>query len=124
MFSQIVHKIYSAEKSGPIKYYNGFMSRKTKLTKNRWEILTNAVKYGYTISDACEMAHIGRSTYYKWLSDYPDLNKVIVEATDLQWKYADWRSRYDYRGYERRNLNRPSLSYSSPNNLPFDITEE
>ena len=28
------------------------------------------------------------STFYKWLTDFPDFNKAVVEATDLQWKYT------------------------------------
>ena len=61
------------------------------------------------------------STFYKWLTDFPDFNKAVVEATDLQWKYTNWRIRHGYRGYERHNLNRPSKAYQSPNNVPFNI---
>lgn len=97
------------------------MSRKIKLTKERTQIIVGAIRDGYTITDACEMACIGRGTYYKWLEEFPDFNKAVVEATDLQWKYATWRVRHGYRGYERRHLNRPPVNYKSPNNIPFTI---
>ncbi|MBR2543600.1 hypothetical protein IKF03_03360 [Candidatus Saccharibacteria bacterium] len=97
------------------------MSKKTKLTKKTWEIIVNGVLEGCTITDVCELACIGRSTYYKWLSDYPDFNKAVVEATDLQWKYASWRVKHGCRRYRRRRLNRPSKSYQSPGNVPFAI---
>ena len=97
------------------------MSRKLKLTETTWAIIVRGVRDGYTISDACAMANVGRSTYYKWLAKFPDLNKAIVEATDLQWKYANWRVKNCYRGYERPHLNRPSKYYQSPDNVPFSI---
>ena len=97
------------------------MSKKSKLTAERWKIITGGIRDGYTVSDACKMACIGRSTYYKWLDEFPDFNKAIVEATDLQWKYADYMVRHGgYRGY-KRHLNRPSPAYQSPNNVPFEI---
>lgn len=96
------------------------MSNRTKFTKERWQILIDATKKGYTITDACRMAGIGRSTLYKWLKIYPDLNRAFVEATDLQWKYASHKIHHNYRGY-KRNLIRPSKYYESPNNVPFDI---
>ena len=59
--------------------------------------------------------------YYKWLGEYPDLNKAVCEATDLQWKYAyDIVRKRKKRGYNRK-LNRPSENYQSPNNLPFTM---
>lgn len=97
------------------------MSRKMKLNEKIWQIIVGGVRDGYTITDACAMANVGRSTYYKWISKYPDFNKAIVEATDLQWKYAYWRVRNGYRGYERPHLVRPSKYYRSPGNLPFEI---
>lgn len=97
------------------------MSRKLKLTKERMQIIVEGIRNGFTITDVCDMAHIGRSTYYKWLGEFPDFNKAIVEATDLQWKYIDWQMQKYYRGYTRSRLNRPSKYYQSPNNLPFDI---
>lgn len=95
------------------------MARKIKLTEKRAQIIVGAIRDGYTITDVCEMACIGRSTYYKWLEEFPDFNKAVVEATDLQWKYATWRVRHGYRGYERHHLNRPSVNYKSLNNMPF-----
>lgn len=97
------------------------MSRKMKLTEQIWEIIVGGVRDGYTITDACAMANVGRSTFYKWLEKYPDFNKAIVEATDLQWKYAYWRVRNGYRGYKRPHLVRPSKDYQSPGNVPFEI---
>lgn len=97
------------------------MSRKMKLTEQIWEIIVGGVRDGYTITDACAMANVSRSTFYKWLEKYPDFNKAIVEATDLQWKYAYWRVRNGYRGYKRPRLVRPSKDYQSPGNVPFKI---
>ena len=98
------------------------MSRKTKLNEKIWEIIVRGgVRDGYAISDACAMANVGRSTFYKWLEKYPDLNKAIVEATDLQWKYASWKIKNGYRGYNRPHLVRLSKDYQSPNNVPFEI---
>lgn len=47
--------------------------------------------------------------------------KAVVEATDLQWKYAEQLVRSGYRGYTRR-LNRPSVNYQSLGNIPFEMT--
>ena len=96
------------------------MSNRTKFTKERWGTVVGTIRDGYTLTDACQMAGIGRSTVYKWLKIYPDLNKAIVEATDLQWKYTSYQMRRNYRGY-KRNLVRPSKYYQSPNNVPFKI---
>ena len=97
------------------------MSRKSGLTERVWQTIVGGIRDGYTITDACAMANVSRSAFYKWLTDFPDFNKAVVEATDLQWKYANWRIRHGYRGYERHHLNRPSKAYQSPNNVPFDI---
>lgn len=67
------------------------------------------------------MVNVSRSAFYEWLTGFPDFNKAVVEVTDLQWKYANWRIRRDYRGYERHHLNRLSKAYHSPDNVPFDI---
>lgn len=97
------------------------MSRKTKFTKERAEIVLGLVRDGYSVTDACRGANIARSTFYKWLSEYPDFNKAVCEATDLQWKYTSQLVRKRRpRGYNRR-LNRPSANYQSPNNLPFEM---
>lgn len=99
------------------------MSRKTKFTKERAEIVLGLVRDGYSVTDACSGANIARSTFYKWLSEYPDFNKAVCEATDLQWKYASQLVRKRRpRGYNRR-LNRPSANYQSPNNLPFEMPD-
>lgn len=99
------------------------MSRKTKFTKERAEIILGLIRDGYSITDACRGAGIARSTLYKWLGEYPDLNKAMCEATDLQWKYASYLVRRRRpRGYNR-HLNRPSADYQSPNNLPFPIPD-
>ena len=97
------------------------MSRKTKFTRERTEIILGLIREGYSITDACRSVGIGRSTYYKWLDEYPDLNKAVCEDTDLQWRYAyDMVRRRKKRGYNRR-LNRPAKDYQSPNNLPFTM---
>lgn len=99
------------------------MSRKTKFTKERAEIILGLIRDGYSITDACRGASIARSTLYKWLGEYPDLNKAMCEATDLQWKYASYLVRRRHpRGYNRQ-LNRPSADYQSPNNLPFTMPD-
>ena len=99
------------------------MSRKTKFTKERVEIILGLIRDGYSVTDACRGASIARSTLYKWLGEYPDLNKAMCEATDLQWKYASHLVRRRRpRGYNRQ-LNRPSIDYQSPNNLPFPIPD-
>lgn len=100
------------------------MSKKmTKFTKERVEIVLELIRDGYFVVDACRGANIGRSTYYKWLSDFPDFNKAVCEATDLQWKYASQMVRRRRpRGYNR-HLNRPSANYQSPNNLPFTMPD-
>jgi len=99
------------------------MSRKTKFTKERTEIILGLIRDGYSVVDACRSVGIGRSTYYKWLGEYPDLNKAVCEATDLQWKYAyDVVRRHKKRGYSRK-LNRPAKDYRSPNNLPFPMPD-
>lgn len=99
------------------------MSRKTKFTKERAEIILGLIRDGYSITDACRGASIARSTLYKWLGEYPDLNKAMCEATDLQWKYASYLVRRRRpRGYNR-HLNRPSADYQSPNNLPFTMPD-
>lgn len=97
------------------------MGKRSKLTEKRMEIILECIRSGYTIVDTCKKARIGRSTYYKWLEEFPDFNKAMVEATDLQWKYATWRPKYHYRSYERNHLNRPSQYFQSPNNLPFKM---
>lgn len=86
-------------------------------------IIVEGVKQGFTITDVCRAAGIGRSTFYKWLGDFPDFNKAVVEATDLQWKYVDWEMLKHYRGYTRRDLIRPSQYFQSPHNLPFEVPE-
>ena len=47
-------------------------------------------------------------------------HKAVVEATDLQWKYAEQLVRSGYRSYTRR-LNRPSVNYRSAGNIGFKI---
>ena len=99
------------------------MSRKTKFTKERAEIILELIRDGYSVTDACRGASIARSTLYKWLGEYPDLNKAMCEATDLQWKYAyDVVRRRRKRGYSRK-LNRPAKDYRSPNNLLFPMPD-
>ena len=76
---------------------------------------------GYSVTDSCRGIGIARSTYYKWTDEYPDLNKAVCEATDLQWKYGyDVLRRRKKRDYARQ-LNRPSVNYQSPGNMPFEI---
>ena len=97
------------------------MCRKTKFTKERIEIFLGLIKEGYSVTDSCRGIGIARSTYYKWTNEYPDLNKSVCEATDLQWKYGyDVLRRRKKRGYARQ-LNRPSENYQSPGNMPFEI---
>ena len=97
------------------------MCRKTKFTKERIEIFLGLIKEGYSVTDSCRGIGVARSTYYKWTDEYPDLNKAVCEATDLQWKYGyDVLRRRKKRGYTRR-LNRPSENYQSPGNMPFEI---
>lgn len=99
------------------------MGRKTKFTQERTEIILGLIRDGYSIVDACRGADVARSTFYKWLDEYPDLNKAVCEATDLQWKYAPYLvRRRKPRGYNR-HLNRPSANYQSPNNLPFTMPD-
>ena len=64
------------------------MARKTKFTKERIEIFLGLIKEGYSVTDSCRGIGIARSTFYKWTDEYPDLNKAVCEATDLQWKYG------------------------------------
>lgn len=95
----------------------------TKFTRERVEIVLVLIRNGYSVVDACRGADIGRSTYYKWLSDFPDFNKAVCEATDSQWKYAfQMVQRRKPRSYNR-HLNRPSSNYQSPNNLPFTMPD-
>lgn len=99
------------------------MSRKTKFTKDRIEIFLEMIKEGYSVTDSCKGIGIARSTFYKWTDEYPDLNKAVCEATDLQWKYGyEIVRKRQKRGYDRR-LNRPSVNYQSPGNMPFEIGE-
>ena len=101
--------------------YNGLMTRKTKFTKERIEIFLGLIKEGYSVTDSCRGIGVARSTYYKWTDEYPDLNKAVCEATDLQWKYGyDVLRRRKKRGYARQ-LNRPSSNYQSPGNMPFEL---
>lgn len=99
------------------------MSRKTKFTKERAEIILGLVRDGYSVTDACCGASIARSTLYKWLGEYPDFNKAMCEATDLQWKYASYLVRKRRPRAYNRHLNRPSADYQSPNNLPFTMPD-
>lgn len=96
------------------------MSRKTKFTPEVTERILVLIRDGYTVSDACRGALISTDTFYRWCDKYPDFHKAVVEATDLQWKYAERLVRSGYRGYTRR-LNRPSVNYQSPGNMPFGI---
>lgn len=99
------------------------MSRKTKFTQERIEVFLEMIKSGYSVTDSCRSIGIARSTFYKWTGEYPDLNKAVCEATGLQWKYAyEITRRRRKRGYQRR-LNRPSASYQSPGNMPFEISQ-
>ncbi len=96
------------------------MSRKTKFTPEVTKRILVLIRDGYTMSDACRGARISTDTFYRWCDKYPDFHKAVVEATDLQWKYAEQLVRSGYRGYIRR-LNRPSVNYQSPENMGFKV---
>lgn len=97
------------------------MSRKSKFTREVTERILTLIRDGYTVSDACRGAHISTDIFYRWCDKYPDFHKAVVEATNLQWKYAEQLVRSGYRGYTRR-LNRPSVNYRSPGDMPFEMT--
>lgn len=97
------------------------MSKKSKFTPGVVERILTLIRDGYTVSDACRGSLISTDTFYRWCDKYPDFHKAVVEATDLQWKYAEHLVRSGCRGYTRR-LNRPSVNYQSPENLLFEVS--
>lgn len=94
--------------------------RKTKFRPEVVERILILIRDGYTVTDACRGACISTDTFYRWCDKYPDFHKAVVEATDLQWKYAEQLVRSGYRGYTRQ-LNRPAVNYQSLGNMPFDL---
>jgi len=57
------------------------MGRPTKYTKERAQVIYDAIVKGYYAEDAAALAGIGESTYYRWLEEHSEFRESIATKT-------------------------------------------
>ena len=71
--------------------------------------LTDYIRRGHTIKDACKFCKISTTTFNRWRDKDLRFNKEVILATQDQWKYTPPKSVAPYRRYRRKV--RISLDY-------------
>jgi len=57
-------------------------AKNSKYTDKNVQELTKAFEDGATITEACHIAQIARSTYYNWVEQYPEFMDKMSEAQE------------------------------------------
>lgn len=81
--------------------------------------LTDYIKQGRTIRDACRFCGISTTTFNRWRNSDLSFNKDVILATKDQWKYASPKS--PHRTYSRNTYISPVYdenAFKSPQNAP------